>query len=43
MNYLRQTKGQKMAFYQGENLGRESFFATCWNQGSLGKEVTKRK
>ena len=43
MNYLRQTRSLNMAFYQVNDLGGESFVATYWNQGSLGKEVTKRK
>ncbi len=43
MNYLKQTKSPDVAFYQGVDLGGRSFFATYWNQGSLGKEVTKRK
>ena len=43
MNYLKLTKSLDVAFYQGINLGGRSVFATYWNQGSLGKEVTKRK
>ena len=43
MDYLKLTKGAQAAFYQAIGFGGRSFVAVYWNQGPLGKEVTKGK
>jgi hypothetical protein len=43
MDYLKLTKSLFEASCQRGNLGGKSLIATCWNRGSLGKEVIKGK